>query len=75
MKRLARGQRTLGFWHRTAGAEDPCAADVRRMPAEFAWARGGETLDRMSRRMEEGVFAAKGLSPDVSLRWPPLAAR
>jgi len=55
----------MGFGHRVYKAEDPRAAHLRQMSAELAAASGDDTYFRMSRRMEEVVFAAKGLYPNV----------
>jgi citrate synthase len=64
-QRLRRGEKIMGFGHRVYRAEDPRAAHLRQMSAELAAARGDDTYYRMSRRMEEVVFAEKGLYPNV----------
>jgi citrate synthase len=64
-QRLREGEKIMGFGHRVYKAEDPRAAHLRRMSAELAAARGDDTYYRMSRRMEEVVFAEKGLYPNV----------
>jgi len=45
--------------------EDPRVAHLREMPAELAAASGDDTYYRMSRKMEEVVFAENGLYPNV----------
>jgi citrate synthase len=45
--------------------EDPRVAHLRDMPAELAAASGDDTYYRMSRKMEEVVFAENGLYPNV----------
>jgi citrate synthase len=64
-KRLAQGEKIMGFGHRVYKTEDPRAAHLRRMSAELAAASGDDTFYQMSRRMEEVVFAEKGLYPNV----------
>ncbi|MGE5287952.1 MAG: citrate/2-methylcitrate synthase [Micromonosporaceae bacterium] len=64
-ERLARGEKVMGFGHRVYKVEDPRATHLRQMSAELGRASGGDTLYRMSQRMEEVVFAAKGLYPNV----------
>jgi citrate synthase len=64
-ERLAAGEKIMGFGHRVYKAEDPRAAHLRRMSAELAETTGDDTWFRMSRRMEEIVFAEKGLRPNV----------
>jgi citrate synthase len=64
-ERLAHGEKIMGFGHRVYKTEDPRAAHLRRMSAELAAASGDDTYYQMSRRMEEVVFAAKGLYPNV----------
>jgi citrate synthase len=63
--RLGQGEKIMGFGHRVYKVEDPRAAHLRRMSAELAEASGDDTYYRMSRRMEEVVFAEKGLYPNV----------
>ena len=64
-KRLAAGEKIMGFGHRVYKTEDPRATHLRRMSAELAAASGDDTYYRMSRRMEEVVLAEKGLYPNV----------
>ncbi|HSR83636.1 MAG TPA: citrate/2-methylcitrate synthase [Streptosporangiaceae bacterium] len=64
-KRLAQGEKIMGFGHRVYKTEDPRATHLRRMSAELAAASGDDTYYRMSRRMEEVVLAEKGLYPNV----------
>jgi citrate synthase len=64
-QRLQQGERIMGFGHRVYKTEDPRAAHLRRMSAELGAATGDDTYYRMSRRMEEVVFAEKGLYPNV----------
>jgi citrate synthase len=64
-KRLAAGEKIMGFGHRVYKTEDPRATHLRRMSAELAAGSGDDTFYRMSRRMEEVVFAQKGLYPNV----------
>ncbi len=63
--RLARGEKIMGFGHRVYTAEDPRATRLRQISAELADASGDDTWYRMSRRMEEVVFAERGLRPNV----------
>jgi citrate synthase len=63
--RLGQGEKIMGFGHRVYKAEDPRAAHLRRMSAELAAASGDDTYYRMSQRMEDVVFAVKGLYPNV----------
>jgi citrate synthase len=64
-KRLAQGEKIMGFGHRVYKTEDPRATHLRRMSAELAAAARDDTYYRMSRRMEEVVLAEKGLYPNV----------
>jgi citrate synthase len=64
-KRLRDGEKIMGFGHRVYKTEDPRATHLRQMSAELAAASGDDTYYRMSRRMEEVVFAEKGLYPNV----------
>jgi citrate synthase len=64
-ERLRQGDKIMGFGHRVYKTEDPRAAHLRQMSAELAGAAGDDTFYRMSRRMEEVVFAEKGLYPNV----------
>jgi citrate synthase len=64
-KRLAQGEKIMGFGHRVYKTEDPRATHLRRMSAELATAAGDDTYYQMSRRMEEVVLAEKGLYPNV----------
>jgi citrate synthase len=64
-ERLRRGEKIMGFGHRVYKTEDPRATNLRQMSAELAVATGDDTYFRMSRRMEEVVFAEKGLYPNV----------
>jgi citrate synthase len=64
-KRLAQGEKIMGFGHRVYKTEDPRATHLRRMSEELAVASGDDTFYRMSRRMEEVVLAEKGLYPNV----------
>jgi 2-methylcitrate synthase len=63
--RLARGEKIMRFGHRVYTTEDPRATHLRLISAELADSAGDDTWYRMSRRMEELVFAEKGLYPDV----------
>ena len=63
--RLRQGGKIMGFGHRVYRAEDPRAAHLREMSAELAAASGDDIYYRMSRKMEEIVFAEKGLYPNV----------
>jgi 2-methylcitrate synthase len=65
LARLRQGQKVMGFGHRVYKTEDPRAAHLREMSAELAAASGDDTYYRMSRKMEEVVFAEKGLYPNV----------
>ncbi len=64
-RRLAQGEKIMGFGHRVYKTEDPRATHLRRMSQELAAAGGDDTYYRMSRRMEEVVLAEKGLYPNV----------
>jgi 2-methylcitrate synthase len=64
-QRLAAGEKIMGFGHRVYKTEDPRATHLRQMSAELAAASGDDTYYRMSRQMEETVFAEKGLYPNV----------
>jgi citrate synthase len=64
-KRLAQGDKIMGFGHRVYKTEDPRATHLRRMSAELAATSGDETYYLMSRRMEEVVLTEKGLYPNV----------
>lgn len=63
--RLAAGEKIMGFGHRVYKTEDPRATHLRQMSAELATRSGDDTYYRMSRAMEEAVFADKGLYPNV----------
>ena len=63
--RLGRGEKIMGFGHRVYKTEDPRATHLRQMSEELAGASGDDTFYRMSRRMEEVVWAEKGLYPNV----------
>ena len=65
VRRLAGGEKIMGFGHRVYKTEDPRATHLRAMAAELAEASGDDTYYRMSRRMEEVVLAEKGLYPNV----------
>ena len=65
VRRLAGGEKIMGFGHRVYKTEDPRATHLRAMSAELAEAYGDDTFYRMSRRMEEVVLAEKGLYPNV----------
>ena len=64
-RRLAAGEKIMGFGHRVYKTEDPRATHLRAMSGELAAASGDDTFYRMSRRMEETVLAQKGLLPNV----------
>ncbi|MEU6407499.1 citrate/2-methylcitrate synthase [Microbispora sp. NPDC046933] len=63
--KLAAGEKIMGFGHRVYKTEDPRATHLRRMSQELAEASGDDTYYRMSREMEEVVFADKHLYPNV----------
>jgi citrate synthase len=63
--RLRDGQKIMGFGHRVYRTEDPRATHLRKMSAELSADAGDDTYYQMSRRMEEAVFAEKGLYPNV----------
>jgi citrate synthase len=65
LARLREGHKVMGFGHRVYKAEDPRAAHLRQMSAELGAASGDDTYYRMSRKLEEVVFAEKGLYPNV----------
>jgi citrate synthase len=64
-KRLADGEKIMGFGHRVYKTEDPRATHLREMSRELAEASGDDTYYQMSRRMEEVVLGEKGLYPNV----------
>ena len=64
-RRLAAGEKIMGFGHRVYKTEDPRATHLRAMSGELAAESGDDTFYRMSRRMEEVVFERKGLLPNV----------
>jgi citrate synthase len=64
-ERLGAGEKIMGFGHRVYKTEDPRATHLRQMSGELAAASGDDTYYRMSRQMEETVFAEKGLYPNV----------
>ena len=65
-QRLGAGEKIMGFGHRVYKTEDPRATHLRQLSGELAAAAGGDdTYYRMSRQMEETVFAEKGLYPNV----------
>jgi citrate synthase len=65
VRRLAAGEKIMGFGHRVYKTEDPRATHLRSMSGELAAASGDDTFYRMSRRMEEVAAAEKGLLPNV----------
>jgi citrate synthase len=64
-ERLGRGEKIMGFGHRVYKTEDPRATHLRQFSAELAQTSGDATYYRMSKAMEEVVFAEKGLYPNV----------
>ena len=64
-ERLGRGEKIMGFGHRVYKTEDPRATHLRQFSAELAQTSGDATCYRMSKEMEEVVFAEKGLYPNV----------
>jgi citrate synthase len=64
-RRLAGGEKIMGFGHRVYRTEDPRATHLRQLSRELAGCTGDDTYYRMSRRMEEAVLAEKGLYPNV----------
>jgi citrate synthase len=62
---LDRGKKIMGFGHRVYKTEDPRATHLRRISEELADMRGDRTYYEMSRRMEQVVFDAKRLYPNV----------
>ena len=65
-QRLGAGEKIMGFGHRVYKTEDPRATHLRQLSGELAAAAGGDdTYYRMSRQMEETVFAERGLYPNV----------
>ena len=63
-ERLGAGGKIMGFGHRVYKTEDPRATHLRQLSGELA-AAGDDTYYRMSREMEDTVFAEKGLYPNV----------
>jgi citrate synthase len=64
-ERLGAGGKVMGFGHRVYKIEDPRATHLRQLSGELAEASGDDTYYRMSRQMEETVFAERGLYPNV----------
>jgi citrate synthase len=64
-RRLAGGEKIMGFGHRVYRTEDPRATHLRQLSGELAECTGDDTYYRMSQRMEEVVLAEKGLYPNV----------
>jgi citrate synthase len=64
-ERLGGGEKIMGFGHRVYKTEDPRATHLRQLSGELAAASGDDTYYRMSRQMEETVFAERGLYPNV----------
>ncbi|HEX9352368.1 MAG TPA: citrate/2-methylcitrate synthase [Streptosporangiaceae bacterium] len=64
-ERLGAGEKVMGFGHRVYKTEDPRATHLRQLSGELAEASGDDTYYRMSRQMEETVFAERGLYPNV----------
>src|SRR5690606_26422186 len=62
---LDAGRRLMGFGHRVYKTEDPRATHLRKMSEELAEICGDARYYEMSRRMEQVVFDAKGLYPNV----------
>ncbi|GII90887.1 citrate/2-methylcitrate synthase [Sinosporangium siamense] len=63
--KLAAGEKIMGFGHRVYKTEDPRATHLRRLSEELSESTGDRTFYRMSREMEEVVFAEKKLYPNV----------
>lgn len=63
--RLAAGEKIPGFGHRVYRTEDPRATHLRRLSRELADDTGDDRWWALSRRVEEVVFAEKGLFPNV----------
>ena len=67
-QRLGAGEKIMGFGHRVYKTEDPRATHLRELSGELAAAAGGDdTYYRMSRQMEETVFAERGPQPERGL--------
>lgn len=62
---LDAGHKLMGFGHRVYKTEDPRATHLRRMSEEMAELSGNRRYFDLSRRMEQVVFEAKGLYPNV----------
>jgi citrate synthase len=62
---LDAGRKLMGFGHRVYKTEDPRATHLRRMSEELGKLAGTTLYYDMSRRMEQVVFDAKGLYPNV----------
>src|SRR5260370_25527209 len=65
LARLRQGQKIMGFGHRVYKTEDPRAAHLLEMSAELGDSSRDDTYYRRCRNMEEGIFAGKGLYPNV----------
>jgi citrate synthase len=63
--RLDAGQKIPGFGHRVYKTEDPRATHLRDLTRELADRTGEDRWWTVSRRVEETVFAEKGLFPNV----------
>ena len=62
---LDSGRKLMGFGHRVYKTEDPRATHLRKVSEELAELTGNSRYYEMSRRMEQVVFDAKGLYPNV----------
>ncbi|NED95035.1 citrate synthase [Phytoactinopolyspora alkaliphila] len=62
---LEAGRKLMGFGHRVYKTEDPRATFLRKMSEELAELTGNRRYYEFSRRMEQVVFDAKGLYPNV----------
>lgn len=63
--KLAAGKKISGFGHRVYRTEDPRATHLRRMSQALAESTGDSRWYDMSAHMEQVVFEAKGLRPNV----------
>lgn len=63
--RLGTGQKIPGFGHRVYRTEDPRATHLRRLARELAETTGEHRWWDVSHRVEETVFAEKGIFPNT----------
>jgi len=62
---LAHGQRVMGFGHRVYKKEDPRTKHLRTMSQRLCAEKNQNNLYEISHRIEDHVFKAKGIFPNV----------